>query len=52
MNILKRFGSGSKLYTFPVGQQVNYSDNFASLVTKTIRLAGGNGGLSNLGTGR
>jgi hypothetical protein len=52
MNILKRFGSGSKLYTFPVGKQISYSDNFASLVTKTVRLAGVNGGFSNLGGGR
>ncbi len=52
MNTLKRFGKGVTLYTFPVGQQVNYSDNFASLVTKTVRLAGVNGGFSNLGSGR
>lgn len=52
MNILKRFGSGSRLYTFPTNSQVTYSDNFASLVTKTVRLAGVNGGFSNLGSGR
>jgi hypothetical protein len=52
MNTLKRFGSGSKLYTFPANSQVNYSDNFASLITKTSRMAGVNGGLSALGTGR
>lgn len=52
MNILKRFGSGSRLYTFPTDAQVSYSDNFASLVTKTVRLAGVNGGFSNLGSGR
>lgn len=53
MYILKRFGNASSnLYTFPVGAQVSYSDNFASLVTKTVRVAGVNGGLSNLGTGR
>lgn len=52
MNILNRFGSGSKLYTFPTDAQVSYSDNFASLVTKTVRLAGVNGGFSNLGMGR
>ena len=51
MNILKRFGSGSQLYTFPTDSQVSYTDNFASLVTKTIRLPGVNGGFSNLGTG-
>ncbi len=52
MNTLTRFGSGNQLYTFSVGSQVAYSDNFASLLTKTVRLAGMNGGLSNLGTGR
>jgi len=52
MILIKRFGSGSKLYTFPSNSQVSYSDNFASLVTKTVRLAGVNGGFSNLGTGR
>ena len=51
MNILKRFGSGSFLYTFPTDAQVSYTDNFASMVTKTVRLPGVNGGLSNLGTG-
>lgn len=51
MNILKRFGSGSNLYTFPTDSQVSYSDNFASLVTKTVRLPGVNGGFSNLGAG-
>jgi hypothetical protein len=29
MNILKRFGSGSQLYTFPTDSQVSYTDNFA-----------------------
>lgn len=52
MNILTKFGSGSRLYTFPTNAQVSYTDNFASLVTKTVRLAGVNGGLSNLGSGR
>lgn len=51
MNILKRFGSGSQLYTFPTDSQVSYTDNFASLVTKTVRLPGVNGGFSNLGAG-
>ena len=51
MNILKTFGTGSTLYTFPTNSQVSYSDNFASLVTKTVRLPGVNGGLSQLGSG-
>lgn len=52
MNILTRFGRGSTLYTFPSNAQVTYSDNFASIDTKTVHLAGTNGGFSNLGTGR
>ena len=52
MNTLKRFGYGSRVYTFPANAQVNYTDNFAALVTKTARMAGVNGGLSALGTGR
>lgn len=51
MITLTKFGSGSRLYTFPTHAQVSYSDNFASMVTKTTRLAGVNGGFSNLGTG-
>lgn len=52
MRTLVKFGSGSKLYTFPTRSQISFTDNFASLVTKTVRLAGVNGGFSNLGTGR
>ncbi len=52
MNILKRFGSGSRLYTFPVGSQITYEDDFDTLAKKMIRLAGANGGYSNMGMGR
>ncbi len=52
MRTLLKFGSGSKLYTFPTRSQVIFTDNFASLVTKTVRMPGVNGGFSNLGTGR
>lgn len=52
MNTLKRFGSGSRLYTFPVGSQITYEDDFDKLANKIIRLAGANGGYRNMGTGR
>ena len=52
MRILTRFGTGSRVYTFPEDSQVTFTDNFASLVTKTVRVAGVNGGLSQLGSGR
>lgn len=52
MRTLISFGNGSRLYTFPTRSQVTFTDNFASMVTKTVRLAGMNGGYSNLGTGR
>jgi hypothetical protein len=52
MRTLVKFGSGSRLYTFPTRSQVSFTDNFASLVTKTVRMPGVNGGFSNLGLGR
>ncbi len=52
MRTLVRFGSGSKLYTFPTNSQVTFSDDFDKLANKIIRLPGTNGGFRNLGTGR
>jgi hypothetical protein len=50
LNTLKRFGKGSNLYTFD--GQVNLSDNFGDLVTRTSRLPGTDGGFDELGDGR
>jgi len=52
MNILKRFGSGSTLYTFPAHSQITYEDDFDKLANKIIKLAGVNGGYRQLGSGR
>lgn len=51
MNTLKRFGSGSRLYTFPLEAQVNYSDDFDKINNKLVNIAGSNSRLSLLGTG-
>lgn len=51
MRTLVSFGNEPNVYTFPSDSQVTFTDNFASLVTKTVRVAGVNGGLSNLGSG-
>lgn len=48
MDLLKRFGD---VYTFPA-DQLNISDNFADLVTRTRRVAGADGGFDDLGDGR
>jgi hypothetical protein len=49
MDVLTRFGD---IYTFPADQQLNLSDNFGDLVTRTRRLPGADGGFDDLGDGR
>lgn len=51
MKLLKRFGTGSKLYTFD-GKQTSYNDNFADLVTATSRMPGMDGGFDEYGSQR
>lgn len=48
---LTRFMRGTYMYTFP-NTQINASDNFADMVTQTVRLPGTNGGFDALGDGR
>jgi hypothetical protein len=46
-----RFVKGTYVYTFP-NTQINGSDNFADLVTQTVRMPGADGGFDGLGDGR
>jgi len=48
---LTRFVRGTYTYTFP-NTQINASDNFADLVTQTVRMPGADGGFDVLGDGR
>lgn len=52
MHTLTKFGTGSRLYTFPTAAQINYSDDFDKLDNKLVKVAGSNARFSSLGTGR
>lgn len=52
MNILKRFGVGSSVYTFPTDKQFNYQCDFGNLKSYMAGLPGIHGGFSGLGSGR
>jgi hypothetical protein len=52
MHTLLRFGNGSRLYTFPTGSQITYSDDFDKLNNKLVQMVGSNSRLSSLGMGR
>lgn len=52
MRILKRFGIGTNVYTFPTDKQFNYQCDFDKLKTYMSGLPGIHGGFSALGSGR